>query len=116
MRAREFITENAQATAPEIATIVTSGRWDIAVTNHVLQRANERGIRPTELSTTLVKTNQAKAKIKQLVPGESFWLHDNTDNVSVCIIPRSQPGKMIVKTVLRGRPLVKPNQQVFEIR
>ena len=100
MRANEFLTEwyigNIQI-----------GEYLIIIDDHLIDRMNRPGrlsVTEQEVYNTIMKLPKAKAKFKELGAGQQFWLHDNTNDVSVGFRIKEHDHKtFIAKNVWAGR-------------
>lgn len=110
MRAKEFIIE------ANVVSSVNVGPYQIDIDQHFRDRIKFRKVREIDAFGTLEKINQAKAKIKTMGPGQSFWLYDNTNNVSLGIKMTDYDKKIyLLKTALPGKPQSDRNYPIFNV-
>ena len=110
MRASEFIVE------AKIVGRVDVGQYHIYIDQHYIDQLKNREVREIDADQALAKINQAKAKIKTLGPGQSFWMYDNTLNVSLGIKMTDYVNKVyLLKTVLAGPPRNDRNYPIFNV-
>lgn len=111
MRAKEFITE------ANVIKTVKVGNYTVAIDQHFVDRIIYRKVREIDAFHTLDKLPQAKAKLKEIYPGQSFWLHDNTNNVSLGIKTINQEKReYLLKTAVPNRPWGDNTYPIIEVR
>jgi len=66
-----------------IAANVQLGDYKIKIDQHLVDRSLERGVPEQEVLSSIQKLPKAKAKLKLMVPGEKFYLHDNTNDLNI---------------------------------
>ena len=110
MRAKEFIIE------ANVIGSTSVGEYHIDIDSHFRDRMIFRKVREVDAYSALNKINNAKAKIKTLAPGQSFWLYDNTNNVSLGIKMTDFDKKIyLLKTALPGKPQSDRNYPIFDV-
>jgi len=62
---------------------VQAGNYLIKIDQHLVDRAIQRNVPQQEIINTMNKLSKAKAKLKHLAPGESFYIHDNQNGLYV---------------------------------
>ena len=111
MRAQEFITE------ANVVKTVQVGIYSVAIDQHFVDRIVYRKVKEVDAFSTLDKLPQTKAKLKDIFPGQSFWLHDNTNDVSLGIKTINQEKKeYLLKTAVPNRPWGDNNYPIIEVR
>ena len=83
MRAQEFILEGS--VTGKIVKTLQIGNYKVEVDGHFYDELIKKHVREIDAFQTLDKMPKAKAKIKTVPPGKSFWLYDNTNKVSLGI-------------------------------
>jgi hypothetical protein len=83
MRAQEFILEGS--VTGKIVKTLQIGNYSVIVDQHFYDELIKKSVPEVEAFHTLDKLPTAKAKLKMLAPGESFWLFDNDNRVALGI-------------------------------
>jgi hypothetical protein len=79
---------------------VQAGNYLVKIDQHLVDRAVERNVPQHEIISTMNKLSKAKAKLKTLAPGESFYIHDNTNGLYVLFYTLDSDRKVyIARTV-----------------
>lgn len=120
MRAHEF--DNRQTAVnyfsrrPNIIGRIDLGEYTVFLDEHLMYRQQGRDIDEFVLKEVLPKIPRAKAKIKTLATGQSFWLYDNTNDIALGIkIVNSEHKIFLVKTVWGGLPGSDINYPIFNV-
>lgn len=103
MRAIDFILEEKSRRPYEFVGNLQVGDYIIKIEKHILDRMSQRDWSEQDVLSTLNKLPKAKAKLKQLVPGEMFYLHDNTNNLFVRMSVKNTDRKIYVAQSVMDR-------------
>ena len=82
MRATEFLEG---VTTGKIVKTLQIGNYPVVVDQHFYDELHKRKILEVEAFRTLDKLPQAKAKLKNISFGNSFWLFDNISRIALGI-------------------------------
>ena len=112
MRAAEFLIEARPV-------VIDAGSYKINITDHVLQRSEERQIALRNMLLTLYKLDSITPQIQanDLEMGQGFWLQDETNRISLLfkiINPAAHQVKLI--TVVRGRAMAASSMPIFKAK
>ena len=110
MRACEFLIEAKPV-------VIDAGSYKIFITDHVLQRAEERQIALRNILLTLYKLDQVTPQIQanDLEMGQGFWLQDETNRISLFFkIHNPATHQVRLITVVRGRAVASSAMPIFK--
>jgi hypothetical protein len=92
------------------------GDYTAFLDDHLMLRQQGRGVDEFVIREVVPKIPRAKAKIKALDTGQSFYLYDNTNDIALGIKILHQPYKIfLVKTVWDGMPSSDNNYPIFNV-
>ena len=103
---------------PNIVGKIDIGDYTVFLDEHLMTQAHlpSRNVDEFVIKDVIPKIPQAKAKIKTLGPGQSFWLYDNTNTISLGIkVINAEYKIFLVKTVWRGMPQSDNNYPIFNV-
>lgn len=90
----------------------------IFLDEHLMTQANrpERDVDEFVIKEVVPKIPRAKAKIRTLDSGQSFWLYDNTNRIALGVKILHLDYKIfLVKTVWRGMPQSDAKYPIFNV-
>lgn len=97
------------------------GRFDVGdyivfLDEHLMYRQQGRDVDEFVIKEVIPKIPSAKAKIKTLGTGQSFYLYDNTNKIALGIkIYNADYKILLVKTVWPGIPQSESNYPIFNV-
>lgn len=122
MRLYEFddrlATINQYARRSNVVGRFNLGDYTIFMDRHLMQQANlpERDVDEFVINEVIPKIPRAKAKIRTLDSGQSFWLYDNTNHIALGVKILHLGYKIfLVKTVWNGMPQSDTKYPIFNI-
>lgn len=81
------------------------GDYTVFLDEHLMYRQKGRDVDEFVIKEVIPKIPRAKAKIKNLVTGQSFYIYDNTNKIALGIkIYNAEHKILLVKTVWPGMP------------
>lgn len=109
MRAHDFDNKqnavNYFSRRSNVIAHFTFGDYTVFLDEHLMYRQKGRDVDEFVIQEVLPKIPQAKAKIKTLVTGQSFYIYDNTNKIALGIkIYNAEHKILLVKTVWPGMP------------
>jgi len=120
MRSHEFDNRqtaiNYFSRRSNIISRINLGDYTAFLDEHLMLRQQGRGVDEFVIKEVVPKITRAKAKIKELNTGQSFYLYDNTNDIALGIKILHQPYKIfLVKTVWNGQPQSDRNFPIFNV-
>jgi hypothetical protein len=120
MRAHDFDNKqtalNYFGRRPNIIGRIDLGEYTAFLDEHLMYRQQGRDVDAFVIQEVVPKIPQAKAKIKTLSTGQSFYLYDNTNQIALGIKILHEPHKIfLVKTVWDGRPSSDNVYPIFDV-
>ena len=109
MRAHDFDNKqtavNYFSRRSNIIGRLTLGDFTVFLDEHLMYRQQGRDVDEFVIQEVLPKIPRAKAKIKALDAGQSFYVYDNTNKISLGVkILNAEHKILLVKTVWPGMP------------
>jgi hypothetical protein len=120
MRANDFDNKqtavNALSRRPGIIGRIDLGDYTVFLHEHLMYRQQGREVDEFVIQEVIPKIPRAKAKIKMLDTGQSFYLYDNTNRIALGIkILQPEHKIFLVKTVWPGLPQSENNFPIFHV-
>jgi len=92
------------------------GDYTIFLDEHLMYRQQGRDVDDVVIQKAIPKIPQAKAKIKMLDTGQSFYIYDNSNKIALGIkILHAGYKILLVKTVWDGRPSSDNVYPIFNV-
>ena len=92
------------------------GEYTVFLDEHLMYRQKGRDIDEFVIKEVVPKIPRAKAKIRTLDSGQSFWLYDNTNRIALGVKILHLDYKIfLVKTVWRGMPQSDAKYPIFNV-
>lgn len=94
------------------------GDYTVFLDEHLMTQAKlpQRDVDEFVIREVVPKIPRAKAKIRTLDSGQSFWLYDNTNRIALGVKILHQEHKIfLVKTVWRGMPQSDAKYPIFNV-
>jgi len=113
MRALEFVTESVPPR--NIAGNLQVGNYWIKIDQHLLDRLEDRTVIGDEAISTINKIGKAKAKIKEFVPGEKFYLHDNSNGLYILFRTIDSDKKVYLAKTVWTQPKISSRVPIVEV-
>jgi hypothetical protein len=120
MRSHDFDNKNTAinyfSRRPNIIGRQDHGDYTIFLDEHLMLRQKGRDVDEFVLGQVVPKIPQAKAKIKILENGQSFYIYDNTNKISLGVkILHAGYKIFLVKTVWPGLPQSERYYPIFNV-
>lgn len=83
------------------------GNIVIYIDDHYLERAKQRNITHKETGLTITRLKTIEDQLREIEPGQQFWVKDNTNNVGLGMRKKMDASgtlQLLLKTVVRGAP------------
>jgi hypothetical protein len=92
------------------------GDYTVFLDEHLMYRQQGRDVDDVVIQKVIPKIPHAKAKIKMLDTGQSFYIYDNTNKIALGIKILHKAYKIfLVKTVWDGRPSSDNVYPIFNV-
>lgn len=114
MRAIEFLQEVKEPR--KIAGNMQVGDYWIPIDAHLINRIEERNVDKNEVELTIRKLPKAKAKVKTFLPGERFYIHDNTNDLYVLFITVNPDNKIYIAKTVWNKPMIGGRDPILQVK
>jgi hypothetical protein len=106
--------DEQQLNEDQIRTVVKSGPYQVAITQHSIDRAVQRGMHHQDFEHMVRNIGTMQDTIDSHAPGERFWVHHRGYSILLQRLSRGN-NTVLLQTVFRGFPVTNSGTNTYRM-